>query len=70
MYISLYVNVNTFIGGRQPQNKLMRLRTFKKKCMCAQCISNTTRVCLKALQKHFFLLTPAEPLRAVFTMGR
>ena len=31
MYISLYVVVNTFIGGRQPQNKLMRLRTFKKK---------------------------------------
>ena len=30
MYISLYVVVNTFIGGRQPQNKLMRLRTFKK----------------------------------------
>ena len=32
MYISLYVVVNTFIGGRQPQNKLMRLRTFKKSC--------------------------------------
>ena len=31
MYISLYVVVNTFIGGRQPQNKLMRLRTFKEK---------------------------------------
>ena len=31
MYISLYVDVNTFIGGRQPQNKLMRLRTFKKR---------------------------------------
>ena len=31
VYISLYVDVNTFIGGRQPQNKLMRLRTFKKK---------------------------------------
>ena len=31
MYISLYVVVNTFNGGRQPQNKLMRLRTFKKK---------------------------------------
>ena len=30
MYISLYVVVNTFYGGRQPQNKLMRLRTFKK----------------------------------------
>ena len=30
MYVSLYVVVNTFIGGRQPQNKLMRLRTFKK----------------------------------------
>ena len=30
MYISLYVDVNTFIEGRQPQNKLMRLRTFKK----------------------------------------
>ena len=30
MYISLYVVVNTFIGGRQPQNKLMRLKTFKK----------------------------------------
>ena len=29
MYISLYVDVNTFIGGRQSQNKLMRLRTFK-----------------------------------------
>ena len=29
MYISLYVDVNTFIGGRQPQNKLMRLRRFK-----------------------------------------
>ena len=31
MYISLYVDVNTFIGGHQPQNKLMRLRTFKVK---------------------------------------
>ena len=31
VYISLHVVVNTFIGGRQPQNKLMRLRTFKKK---------------------------------------
>ena len=30
MYISLYGDVNTFIGGRQPQNKLMRLRTKKK----------------------------------------
>ena len=30
VYISLYVDVNTFIGGRQPQNKLMRIRTFKK----------------------------------------
>ena len=29
VYISLYVDVNTFIGGRQPQNTLMRLRTFK-----------------------------------------
>ena len=26
------------------------------KCPDAQCISNTTRVCLKALEKHFFLL--------------
>ena len=26
--------------------------------MDAQCISNTTRVCLKALEKHFFLLPP------------
>ena len=26
--------------------------------MDAQCISNTTRVCLKALEKHFFLLAP------------
>ena len=34
MYISLYVDVNTFIGGRQPQNKLMRLKTFKKKASC------------------------------------
>ena len=32
MYISLYVVVNTFIRGRQPQNKVMRLRTFKKNC--------------------------------------
>ena len=24
--------------------------------MDAQCISNTTRVCLKAMEKHFFLL--------------
>ena len=30
VYISLYVDVNTFFGGHQPQNKLMRLRTFKK----------------------------------------
>ena len=30
VYISLYVDVNTFVGGRQPQKKLMRLRTFKK----------------------------------------
>ena len=29
MYISEYVVVNTFVGGCQPQNKLMRLRTFK-----------------------------------------
>ena len=29
MYISLFVVVNTFIRGRQTQNKLMRLRTFK-----------------------------------------
>ena len=26
--------------------------------MDAQCISNTTRVCAKALEKHFFLLPP------------
>ena len=26
--------------------------------MDAQCISNTTRVCLKAMEKHFFLLPP------------
>ena len=31
---------------------------LRKKCLCAQCISNTTRVCLKALEKHFFLLQP------------
>ena len=31
MYISLYVDVNTFIRGHQPQKKLMQLRTFKKK---------------------------------------
>ena len=29
---------------------------LREKCLCAQCISNTTRVCLKALEKHFFLL--------------
>ena len=38
MYISLYVVVNTFIGGRQPQNKLMRLRTFKKKALGKKCL--------------------------------
>ena len=31
---------------------------LRLKCLCAQCISNTTRVCLKALEKHFFLLPP------------
>ena len=30
---------------------------LRLKCMDAQCISNTTRVCLKAMEKHFFLLT-------------
>ena len=30
---------------------------LRLKCMHAQCISNTTRVCLKAMEKHFFLLT-------------
>ena len=29
---------------------------LRLKCMDAQCISNTTRVCLKAMEKHFFLL--------------
>ena len=29
---------------------------IREKCLCAKCISNTTRVCLKALEKHFFLL--------------
>ena len=33
MYVSQYVVVNTFVGGRQPQNKLMQLRTFKKKML-------------------------------------
>ena len=32
--------------------------------MDAQCISNTTRVCLKASEKHFFLLSPALPQAA------
>ena len=30
---------------------------LRLKCMDAQCISNTTRVCLKAMEKHFFLLS-------------
>ena len=29
---------------------------LRYKCLDAQCISNTTRVCLKALEKHSFLL--------------
>ena len=29
---------------------------LRLKCMDAQCISNTTRLCLKAMEKHFFLL--------------
>ena len=28
--------------------------------MDAQCISNTTRVCLKAMEKHFFLLPHSD----------
>ena len=28
--------------------------------MDAQCIFNTTRVCLKAMEKHFFLLSLSE----------
>ena len=35
---------------------------LRLKCMDAQCISNTTRVCLKAKEKHFFLL-PAPTAR-------
>ena len=31
---------------------------LRLKCMDAQCISNTTRVCRKAIEKHFFLLLP------------
>ena len=35
---------------------------LRLKCMDAQCISNTTRVCLKAIEKHFFLLPEEVPL--------
>ena len=30
------------------------------KCLDAQCIPDTTGVCLKALEKHFFLLAPVN----------
>ena len=33
---------------------------LRKKCLVAQCIPNTTRVCLKALEKRFFLLDTPE----------
>ena len=35
---------------------LLVVPILRYKCLDAQCISNTTRVCLKALEKHFFLL--------------
>ena len=35
---------------------------LRLKCLRAQCISNTTRVCLKALEKHFFLLDAVPDL--------
>ena len=44
MYISLYVDVNTFIRGHQPQNKLMRLRTFKEKQKKKNQLEHTTTV--------------------------
>ena len=30
---------------------------LREKCLDAQCISNTTRVCLEAFERHFFLLS-------------
>ena len=34
---------------------------LREKSLDAQCIPNTTRVCLKALEKHFFLLWAPQP---------
>ena len=65
MYISLYVVVNTFIGGRQPQNKLMRLRTFKKKRE-REAVGDKKKMCM-----HGALLGYQNPhwSRAVGTAG-
>ena len=61
MYISLYVDVNTFIGGHQPQNKLMRLRTFKKNPLGAHPLRSLVgaRLSKKAL-KNLATLPPEE----------
>ena len=52
MYISSFVVVNTFIGGRQPQNKLMRLRTYKKNwySIYVRSSSNFAAELMKSLQ--------------------
>ena len=51
----------TWVFGSIGQNVLSPVLVgpiLRLKCMDAQCISNTTRVCLKAKEKHFFLLPP------------
>ena len=52
-----------WVFGSIGQNVLSPLLVgpiLRLKCMDAQCISNTTRVCLKAMEKHFFLLLLPE----------
>ena len=52
-----------WVFGSIGQNVLSPLLVgpiLREKCRDAQCISNTTRVCLKALEKHFFLLYMAK----------
>ena len=66
MYISLYVDVNTFIGGRQPQNKLMRLRTFKKERGNTAPVLNVKR-CKGAVQRQHSSLCTARRRRSAYT---
>ena len=50
-----------WVFGSIGQNVLSQLLVgpiLRWKCLDAQCISNTTSVCLKALEKHIFILPP------------